>query len=310
MKAQAAEGSTEGAKLAPSTISKRSSKRAKHRSDLAVLIVTAVLSVIVVGAVGTFSYIQWVKDVREEVENSSERQPYRELIRAVSLKNPEEALEVKKQILRDGGGQRPLAELKTMSATGIMETDFGNRLFSLNKLQGDYFRLDLETKSGRTVYSIGPEAPWSAIYNGDQLVRAEDYSGHPDNVIYHLHDFHLSQFENVIRDARFAKATELVGESTFRGQECYLLQVTTEEGATIQAYFDKFTRNLISEIVTSETGQSQRIFSEFRLVDGFSFPFRIDYFNDGSLLGVINLDRIIPNVGLIPEQFNAPVDSQ
>lgn len=99
------------------------------------------------------------------------------------------------------------------------------------------------------------------------------------------------------------EVVELVGEEMRAGELCYRLVYSSPKGLSAQRFFSVESGRLVSTI---ESNGVESIGLGEQVVDGLSFPERIEFFQDGLILHTVELERIMVNQPLKLRTFNMP----
>jgi len=202
------------------------------------------------------------------------------------------------------GGKEAYEKIKSRVLTGTMEVGAQgikgkitiyqappNKMYTLVEIGG--LGKIQEGSDGKTAWEIGLTGP--RIKTGEEKANA-------------LRD---ATFDGDVQWRKLYKKAECVAEEKIDGKPCYKVELTTPEGKTRTAFYDKQS-SLVVKMVSTEKSPMGEVTveafpSDYKKVDGILIPHKLQQKAAGQEI-VIVFDKVEQNAKIPDNRFDLPDD--
>jgi outer membrane lipoprotein-sorting protein len=196
------------------------------------------------------------------------------------------------------GGKEKLNALQTIYAEGSLHIKSYTMNVRINSVRDKLYRADIEMAGVKAFVLNTDTGAWKYI-----PVRMDAPMRMPDS---------LSKVQNALLDIspllnykEKGSTVTFLAKDTVQGAECYKLLLTPVFGKTTTVWIDTRTY-LVNQYSISKADGSESfvIYSDYRMVDGLMFPFKIDkQSGGGEMAGLLTLSKIVINPVIDPKLY-------
>jgi hypothetical protein len=208
-----------------------------------------------------------------------------------------------------------LANIRTLKITGKVTQVGGTELLITNfKKQPNKDRTDWEFQGTKLVSVIDGLTGWMINpisgsfdpqdFSADMIKNGKKNFGMQNSPTDPWNNPFVNWKEN-------GNNIELIGREELNGAQVYDIKIAFNNGDLVYYYMD--TENfLILKMKQNSTFNGQvveveSIFSDFRSVDGFKIPFKLENFYNATSVNLISIDKIEFNIPIEDSVFKKPV---
>jgi len=256
-------------------------------------VILALLVLGVLTACGILAYRAFTGEKSGEMEFSAQLQEYL---------SPEKFGQA---YVEANGGAGFLRSLRSIRATGTMEgPETSHEVFLLKRAPDKtLFRL---TNDGTTItYGTNGEEYWRSITRDNRIVEIILLEGKERASLERSSAFFgvlLGHFLDPTGSIQEIGIAEWDGQSVIR-----IDWVDAERDEEVRFFVDPESMNLLRSVrLLSDGGTAETLYEDYRSLDSFRQPFRIENRANGELVSVLTIDSAEINAGIVAVSFSRP----
>ncbi len=286
--------------------SRRSAKREERRKIITVLAIALPL-LLLLGLV-VWSFTRW------QVRQAAQRMPvgamrFERISEAIDLGDKERALrrilELHELNMSGGAGLNGLQSFQ-VSGSFVIGEDEREVPFILTKKAPNRLRLRISSDGADFLRGHNGRTTWSAVMRDGRLMQSQERTGAEAREIARHADF--TGFLH--RPEEKGWTLELAGVTEFEGTPCYEIHGVNTSGERVRSLLDAETfmeRHRVSWIEDEGvTEEEEARFIDYFVVDGFSFPARVESFRSGAWVQSQEITEVEVNIGVFDWFFEMP----